>query len=84
MVEEEEKVEISMEKLYEGLKAAAIVIYFEKKFGKIPHPLRFFKFRRWMRDFEAFLEGVEFCENFMQKMMPQSLRRDIREVEIDE
>ena len=68
MVEEEEKGEITMEELYEALKAAAIVLYFEKEFGKMPHPLRFFKSRRWMRDFKVFLEGVEFGEKLIRKM----------------
>lgn len=68
MSEEKEKEEMTMEELYEGLRAAAIFAYFEKKFGPMPHPLRIFKFRRWMRDFEAFREGVECCESLQERI----------------
>ena len=75
MGEEEKKGEITIEELYEGLKAAAIINCFEKEFGSMPHPLRFFKSRRWMRDFEAFRRGVECGETIMQKMMPREVRK---------
>jgi len=45
MKKEEE--EISIEVVYDALRAAAIVSFFEEEFGKMPHPLRIFKFRRW-------------------------------------
>jgi len=85
----EETEEITTEELYEGLKAAAIIACFEKKFGKMPHPLRIFKFRRWMRDFEVFLEGVECGEMITRKMMLKSVqkaekRRTIEVMEGDE
>ena len=67
-MEEEEKGEITLEELYEGLKAAMILACFEKEFGPAPHPLRRFKLRRWMRDFEAFRKGVLCGEMVIQKM----------------
>jgi len=82
--EGEGETEITMEELYESLKAAAIVVCFEKVFGPVPHPLRIFKFRRWVRDFEAFQKGVECGEMLMRKRMPREVQRDIREVEIDD
>lgn len=84
MEEEEGREEITLEELYEGLKAAAIIACFEKEFGTMPHPLRIFKFRRWLRDFEVFQKGVECGEMLIRKQMPRSVRRDIREVEIDD
>ena len=42
-----EKEEIPIEVVYDALRAAAIVSFFEEEFGKMPHPLRIFKFRRW-------------------------------------
>ena len=65
---EEETQEITMEDLYEGLKAAMILACFEKEFGPAPNPLRYFKFRRWVRDFEAFQKGVWCGEMVIQKM----------------
>jgi len=85
---EEETQEITMEDLYEGLKAAMILACFEKEFGPAPNPLRYFKFRRWVRDFEAFQKGVWCGEMMMRKMMMQSVRkserRSIEEMEEDE
>ena len=72
---EEEREEITLEELYEGLKAAATIACFEKEFGPMPHPLRILKFRRWIRDFEAFLKGVECGEMMMRKMMMRSVRK---------
>jgi len=68
VVLEKKKEEITMEELKEGIRAVAIVEFFVKKHGMMPHPLRFLKRRRWARDFEFFLEGVEFGEIFMQKI----------------
>jgi len=72
---EEEREEITLEELYEGLKAAAIIACFEKEFGPAPNPLRYFKFRRWMRDFEAFRKGVWCGEMIIQKMTPKSVQK---------
>jgi len=89
MEEEEEREEITMEELYEGLKAVATIACFEKEFGPMLHPLRIFKFRRWIKDFEAFLKGVECGEMIIQKMTPKSVqkaekRRTIEVMEGDE
>ena len=75
MGEKEEKGEITMEELYESLKAAAIINCFEKEFGPVPHPLRFFKFRRWVDDFEIFLKGVPFGEKLAREMNSQVVRK---------
>ncbi|MCW3130639.1 MAG: hypothetical protein N2V75_11165 [Methanophagales archaeon] len=72
---EEEKEEIPIEVAYDMLRLAAI----EKEFGKMPHPLRFFKFRRWMHDSEAFLKGIEFCEKFMQKVENRKIIEERKE-----
>jgi len=49
---EEEKEEIPIKVVYDALRAAAIVSFFEEEFGGMPHPLRIFKFRRWVNNFE--------------------------------
>ena len=72
---ENEEEEIPIEIVYDMLKLAAI----EKEFGKMPHPLRFFKFRRWMHDSEAFLKGIEFCEKFMQKVEKKKIAKERKE-----
>ena len=77
---EEEKKEITMEDIYEALKAAAIINCFEKEFGPMPHPLRFFKFRRWIRDFEAFRKGALCGEMVIQKM---SMRKNEKKKTIE-
>jgi len=97
MMLEKEKGEMTMEKLREGIRAAAIVARYEKEFGPMPHPLRIFKFRRWKREFEVFQKGVEFGEkmtrdfqqgvDFGEKLMRDSMPLvpcKIREVRIDD
>ena len=80
--EKEEKEEIPIEVINDALRTAAILSFFEKEFGPMPHPLRFFKFRRWLDDFETFLKGVAFGEMLLRES--REVRRDIREVEIDD
>jgi len=72
---ENKKEEIQIEVVYDLLKLVAI----EKVFGKMPHPLRFFKFQRWVHDSEAFLKGVEFCKNFMQKVEKEKITKERKE-----
>ena len=71
---EEEEEEIPVEVVYDALRAAAILSFFEKEFGKMPHPLRIFKFRRWVDDFEVFLKGVAFSEKLAEKL-PQEAQK---------
>jgi len=66
---ESETEEITAEKLNEGLRALAMLAYFEKEFCKMPHPLRIFACRRWWREFEAFQLGVKFGQKYAQRMM---------------
>jgi len=66
--EKEEEEEIPVEIVYDALRAAAIVSFFEKEFGKMPHPLRIFKFRRWVDNFEVFLKGVAVGEMLAEKL----------------
>jgi len=84
--EREEK--ITMEELGERIRAVAIIAYYERLFGKMPHPLRFFKFRRWMRDFKIFLEGVKFGEKLMRDklraMQNAKMKRTIEVMEENE
>jgi len=72
---EREKEEIPMEVVYDALRAAAIVSFFEEEFGKMPHPLRIFKFRRWVYNFEIFLKGVAFGEMLTKKMKLQAVQK---------
>ncbi len=72
--EKEEKEEITIEVINDALRIAAILTFFEKEFGKMPHPLRFFKFRRWLDDFEVFLKGVAFGEKLVEKL-PQEVQK---------
>jgi len=65
---EEKKEEIPIEVLYDAFRTAAILSFFEKEFGPMPHPLRFFKFRRWLDTFEVFLKGVAFGEKLAEKL----------------
>ena len=54
----------------EAIRVLAIIAYFEKEVGgKIPHPLRIFKRRRWMREFEAFQKGFELGQKYAQRMI---------------
>jgi len=65
---EKETEEITV--INEALRVLAIIAYFEKEVGgKIPHPLRIFKCRRWMREFEAFQKGFELGQKYAQRMM---------------
>jgi len=65
---EKEMEEITV--INEALRVLAIIEYFEKEVGgKIPHPLRIFKCRRWMREFEAFQKGFELGQKYAQRMM---------------
>ena len=66
--EKEEEEEIPIEVVYDAFRTAAIVSFFEKEFGKIPHPLRIFKFRRWVNAFEVFLKGVALGEMLAEKL----------------
>ena len=66
---EEEMEEITVEKLNEGLRALVIIEYFRTEFGEIPHPLRIFACRRWMREFEIFQKGFELGQKYVQRMM---------------
>ena len=86
--EKEEEEEIPVEVVYDALRAAAILSFFEKEFGKMPHPLRFFRFRRWVDFFEVFLKGVVFGEKLAEEMpeivQKAEKRRTIEVVEGDE
>jgi len=66
--EKKEEEEIQKEILYDAFRTAAILSFFEKEFGKMPHPLRIFKFRRWVDYFEVFLKGVAFGEKLAEKL----------------
>ena len=66
--DEEKKEEIPIEVLYDAFRTAAILSFFEKEFGPMPHPLRILKFRRWVDDFEVFLKGVAFGEKLAEKL----------------
>jgi len=66
--EKKEEEEIPIEALYDAFRTAAILSFFEKEFGKTPHPLRIFKFRRWVDDFETFLKGVAVGEMLAEKL----------------
>jgi len=56
--------------LNEAIRVLAIIAYFEKEVGgEIPHPLRIFKCRRWMREFEAFQKGFELGQKYAQRIM---------------
>jgi len=81
---EEEKKEITMEDIYEALKAAAIINCFEKEFGPMPHPLRFIAFWRWMRDYEAFRKGAECGEMILKMSMFALKKEEERPVEVME
>ena len=72
--DEEKKEEIPIEVLYDAFRTAAILSFFEKEFGPMPHPLRFFKFRRWLDTFEVFLKGVAFGEKLAEKL-PQEVQK---------
>ncbi|RLC79253.1 MAG: hypothetical protein DRI61_08270 [Chloroflexi bacterium] len=84
MGEEEKKGEITIEELYEGLKVAAIINCFEKEFGKMPHPLRFFKFRRRVDYFEVFLKGVAVGEKLAELVQKVEKKKTIEVVGEDE
>jgi len=85
---EEKKEEIPIEVLYDAFRTAAILSFFEKEFGPMPHPLRIFKFRRWLDTFEVFLKGVAFGEKLAEEMpeivQKAEKRRTIEVVEGDE
>ena len=86
---EDEKEEIPIEVAYDALRAAAIVSFFEKEFEEMPHPLRIFKFRRWVNNFEIFLKGVAFGEMLTKKLKLETLqshekRKTIEIMEEDE
>jgi len=66
---EKETEEITAEKLNEGLRALAMLAYFEKEFCEMPHPLRIFACRRWWREFEAFQLGFKLGQKYAQRMM---------------
>ena len=66
--DEEKKEEIPIEVLYDAFRTAAILSFFEKEFGKMPHPLRIFKFRRYVDTFEVFLKGVAVGEKLAEKL----------------
>jgi len=66
---EKEMEEITVEELNEGLRALVIIEYFRTEFGEIPHPLRIFACRRWMREFKAFQKGFELGQKYVQRMM---------------
>ena len=74
MSEEEKEEGIPVEVVYDAFRTAAILSFFEKEFGKTPHPLRFFKFRRWVGTFEVFLKGVAFGEKLAEKL-PEVLQK---------
>lgn len=79
---EEEKEEMRMEERYEAFKIAAAITYFEENFGTMPHPLRIFKFRRWLRDFEIFMEGLEFGGMLTLKML-REIRKNMKKRTIE-
>ncbi|MCW3140618.1 MAG: hypothetical protein N2V72_00335 [Methanophagales archaeon] len=88
MSEEEKKEDIPTEVVYDVLRTAAILTFFENEFGEMPHPFRILKFRRWVDDFEVFLKGVAFGEKLAREMDSQVARklerRIIEEMERDE
>jgi len=86
--DEEKKEEIPIEVLYDAFRTAAILSFFEKEFGPMPHPLRILKFRRWVDDFEVFLKGVAFGEKLAEKLSQEvqkpEKKKTIEVVEGDE
>ena len=78
--EKEEEEEIPVEVVYDALRAAAIVSFFEKEFGKMPHPLWIFKFRKWVDDFEVFLKGVALGEKLAEKL-PEVVQKVVQKAE---
>jgi len=71
-LKESEKMEvetITLKELNDGLRALVIIEYFRSEFGEIPHPLRIFACRRWMREFEAFQKGFEIGQKYAWKMI---------------
>jgi len=70
---EEETEETTAEKLNEAfneaLRLVALAAYFEEEIWRMPHPLRIFACRRWMREFEAFQKGFELGQKYAQRMM---------------
>ncbi|RLC81050.1 MAG: hypothetical protein DRI61_04490 [Chloroflexi bacterium] len=79
---EDEKEETRMEERYEAFKIAAAITYFEENFGTMPHPLKIFKFRRWLKDFEMFMEGLEFGGMLMLKML-REVRKNMKKKTIE-
>ncbi|MCD6215258.1 MAG: hypothetical protein J7J46_09890 [Candidatus Desulfofervidus sp.] len=72
---EEKKEDIPVEVVYDVLRTAAILAFFENEFGEMPHPFRIFKFKRWVDDFEVFLKGVAFGEKLAREMNSQVVRK---------
>ena len=58
----------------EAIRVLAIIEYFEKEIGKIPHPLRIFKYRKWLREFEIFQKGFKIGERYAWKMIENKTR----------
>ena len=71
----EETETITMEQLREGLRAMLVLESFEKEFGKMPHPLRIFKCRRWLHELETFKKGFEIGQKYTWKIM-EKIRRE--------
>ena len=69
--------EIDLETLLDGLSKLEILTKFEAEFGSMPHPLRFFRLRRWLRELQVFKKGVEYGEE-------RANRRWIRSTEVAE
>ena len=53
----------------EAIRVLAIIEYFEKEISKLPHPLRIFKYRKWLREFEIFQKGFKIGEKYAWKMI---------------
>ena len=79
---EKEIEDIEIEKHYEAFKVAAAITYFEENFGTMPHPLKIFKFRRWFKDFEMFMKGLEFGEMLTLKML-REVRKNMKKRTIE-
>ena len=58
----------------EAIKVLAIIEYFEAEVSKIPHPLRIFKYRKWLREFEIFQKGFKIGERYAWKMIENKTR----------
>ncbi len=77
---EEDEEEKRIEEHYEAFKVATAITYFEENLRTMPHPLKIIKFRRWLKDFGLFMEGVDFGEMLTLKML-REVRKNLKKKE---